>query len=124
MLCRAARNPVKPVSISNELLIFAQSDMDANNFAVDEDGNTVLLDFGEIGVLPSSLVMFVLSSQASFTAAVAKSLGWPGSANRAPMAAISSILWRTSLPSLGASTYSSRGTRINVRCRFRRGRLS
>lgn len=83
MLRRSAQNPVKPVSISSERLIFTQSDMDASNFAVDEDGNTVLLDFGEIGVLPSSFVMFILSSQASFTVAVAGSLGWPGSANRA-----------------------------------------
>jgi hypothetical protein len=103
-LSSLSRRPVKPVSISGERLIFTQSDMDTSNFGVDEDGNTVLLDFGQIGLLPESFVMYIMCSGTSFTASVAKSLGWSGSFNLTSMAVSSGCLWKTSDTTLGAST--------------------
>ncbi|CAA7268184.1 unnamed protein product [Cyclocybe aegerita] len=91
---------VKPVRISGERLIFTQPDIDASNFGVDEDGNTVLLDFGDIALLPVSFAMYTTSSDKGFTA-VAESLGWSGSSNLASMAVISHCLWITGDPKLG-----------------------
>jgi hypothetical protein len=104
MLSSLRKQPVEPVRFSGEPLIFTQSDMDASNFGVDDGGNTVLLDFGKIGLLPASFAIFTMSLDTTFTAAVAKFLGWSGSSNLASMTAISHCLWRTSDPRLGAST--------------------
>ena len=106
MLSSLRKEPVKPVRFSGEPLIFTQSDMDASNFGVDDGGNTVLLDFGDIGLLPASFAISTMSSGTTFTAAVAKFLGWSGSSNLASMAVISHCLWMASDPRLGASTYT------------------
>ena len=103
MLSSLRKQPVEPVRFSGEPLIFTQSDMDASNFGVDDGGNTVLLDFGEIGVLPASFATFTMSLDATFTD-VAKLLGWSGSSNLASMTAISHCLWQTSDPRLGEPT--------------------
>jgi hypothetical protein len=104
MLSSLRKQPLEPVRFSGEPLIFTQSDMDASNFGVDDGGNTVLLDFGDIGVLPASFAIYTMSSDATFTAAVAKFLGWSDRSNLASMAVISHCLWQTGDPRLGAST--------------------
>jgi hypothetical protein len=103
MLSSLRKQPLEPVRFSGEPLIFTQSEMDASNFGVDDGGNTVLLDFGDIGLLPASFAMFTMSLDDTFTA-VAKFLGWSGSSNLASMTAISLCLWQASDPRLGAST--------------------
>ena len=95
---------MESVRFDGEPLIFTQSDMDASNFGVDDSGNTVLLDFGEIGLLPVSFAIFTMSSDTTFTAAVAKFLGWSGSSNIASMTLISHCLWQVSDPRFSAST--------------------
>ena len=103
MLSSLRKQPLEPVRFSGEPLIFTQSDMDPSNFGVDDGGNTVLLDFGDIGLLPTSFAIFTMSLDDTFTA-VAKLLGWSGSSNLASMAVISHCLWLASDPRLGAST--------------------
>ncbi|KAF8887909.1 hypothetical protein CPB85DRAFT_1566587 [Mucidula mucida] len=61
LLSRLATNPVNSVSLSGERLMFMQADMDSSNFGVDEHGNTVLMDFQDVGVLPESFVAYTLS---------------------------------------------------------------
>ena len=104
MLSSLPKQPVESVRFDGEPLIFTQSDMDASNFGVDDSGKTVLLDFGEIGLLPTSFAIFTMSLGTTFTAAVAKFLGWSGSSNIASMTVISHCLWQVSDPRFGAST--------------------
>ena len=103
LLLTLATQPVKPVGISGERLIFTQPDIDASNFGVDEHGNTVLLDFGDIALLPESFVAYTMSSNKRL-AAIAESSGSSASSNLASMAVISHRLWMTFDPRLGAST--------------------
>ena len=109
MLSSLHKQPVEPVRFSGEPLIFTQSDMDASNFGVDTGGNTVPLDFGEIGLFPASFAIFTMSLDVTFTAAVAKFLGWSGSSNLALMTAISHCLWQASDPRLGPSACTWHG---------------
>ena len=103
MLSSLRKQPVESVRFDGEPLIFTQSDMDASNFGVDDSGNMVLLDFGEIGLLPVSFAIFTMSSDTTFTA-VAKFLGWSASSNIASMTVISHCLWQVSDPRFSAST--------------------
>jgi hypothetical protein len=80
-----------------------QPDMDPSNFGVDEHGNTVLMDFGEIAMLPESLAAYVLLSNDGL-AVIARSLGLSNS-NVASMTVISSCLWMVSDSKLGAVIY-------------------
>jgi hypothetical protein len=50
-----AKEPLQPVSLSGERVIFMQNDVHPSNFGVDEHGNTVLMDFEEMAMLPESL---------------------------------------------------------------------
>ncbi len=95
--------PVESVSLIGERLMFMQPDMDPSNFGVDEHGNTVLMDFGEIAMLPESFAAYTLSSNDNL-AVIARSLGLSRSPNVASMAVISSCLWMVSDPKLGVST--------------------
>jgi len=97
MLSGLRKQPVEPIRFGAEPLIFTQSDMDASNFGVDDGGNTVLLDFGEIGLFPASFAIFTMSLDATSTA-VAKFSGWSGSSNLASMTVISHCLWQVSDP--------------------------
>ncbi|KIM92108.1 hypothetical protein PILCRDRAFT_57571, partial [Piloderma croceum F 1598] len=97
------KHPPSADIFSSEPLIFMQSDMDPSNFGVDNGGNTVLLDFGDIGLLPASFAISTMSLDDTFTA-VAKFLGWSGSSNLASITVISHCLWLASDPCLGAST--------------------
>ena len=60
MLPSSGKQPVKAVRISDERLIFTQPHRDASNFGIDEHGNTVLvlLDFGQIVLLPEFFATF------------------------------------------------------------------
>lgn len=83
--------------------MFMQPDMDPNNFGVDEHGNMVFMDFGEVAMLPESFVAYTLCSKDSF-AISARSLGLSWSSNVASMAVISSLLWMVADSTLGTST--------------------
>jgi hypothetical protein len=106
LLSKLATNPAKPIRIVNDPLIFTQSDMHVSNFGVDECDNTVLLDFDEIGRLPLSFAKYTMGSGKgdSFNARVANLLRWPDNPNMDSMARVSSCLWMTSDPTLGAAT--------------------
>ncbi|KAL4070554.1 hypothetical protein J3A83DRAFT_4372740 [Scleroderma citrinum] len=92
---------VEPVRIGDERLIFTQSDMDPSNFGVDNEGKTVLLDFGDVGLLPVSFALYTMSSSSIFTAAVAKCLDLPPCSNLKSMAVMRGYLWVVSDPTLG-----------------------
>jgi hypothetical protein len=76
LLPASSVDPAKPIIIINDPLIFTQSDMYVSNFSVDECGNTVLLDFGQIGRLPLSFAKYTMKSggDGSFIARVANLL--------------------------------------------------
>jgi hypothetical protein len=95
---------VAPVSISHEQLVFTQSDMDASNFGVDDNGRTVLFDFGDVGLLPESFASYNVSLTAPFIVAVAQCLGWPSCSNLDSMYTICGCLWAFADPTLGTST--------------------
>lgn len=79
--------------------MFTQSDMHETNFGVDEDGKTVLLDFGEIAFLPESFVRFTLSNEKF--APIIESLGLSGKSNMAMMVEIAHFLVMVADPMLG-----------------------
>ena len=97
-----ARKTYSPVSICGERVMFTQSDMDDSNFGVDEHGRTVLMDFSKIGMLPETLVAYMLSKDD------AACLGLSGNSNlastRASMAMIAQYLAMVANPELGIST--------------------
>ena len=82
--------------------MFTQSDMDLSNFGVDENGKTVLMDFGDVGLLPETFGAHTMASNGAL-APIATSLGLSSDSN-ASMAAIAWLLGMTSDPKLGAST--------------------
>ncbi|KAG7095108.1 hypothetical protein E1B28_005893 [Marasmius oreades] len=96
---------VKPIVITNDPLIFTQSDMHVSNFGVDQCGNMVLFDFGDIGRLPLSFAKYTMGSHGngSFIARVANLLRWPNldNSNMFSMASVSSYLWMKANPALG-----------------------
>ena len=98
-----ARQKVSPVSVCGERLMFTQSDMDDSNFGVDEHERTVLMDFSEIGLLPETLVAYMLSSDNN-PGPIAASLGLLGNSNLASMAATAHCLGMVSDPKLSTST--------------------
>ncbi|KZP06660.1 hypothetical protein FIBSPDRAFT_876331 [Athelia psychrophila] len=97
LLSNLRKEPLESVSLSGERLMFMQPDMDPSNFGVDEHGNTVLMDFAEIAMLPESFAAYMLSSNDS----LASSLGLSKSFNVASMAVISSCLWMVADSKLG-----------------------
>jgi hypothetical protein len=103
LLSVTAQQKMSPVSVSGERLMFTQSDMDDSNFGLDENGRTVLMDFGEIGLLPDTFVAHTLSSDKKFDPIIA-SLGLSGNSNRDSMAAIAQCLGTVSNPKLGTSS--------------------
>ena len=96
------RNRVSPVKICDDRLMFTQSDMDLSNFGVDENGKTVLVDFGDIGLLPKTFVAYTMSSDDAL-APIAAALGLSSDSN-ASMAAIAWCLGMMSDPKLGVLT--------------------
>jgi hypothetical protein len=100
MLPAPMRNLRSPVKICGDRLMFTQSDMHLSKFGVDENGKTVLMDFGNIGLLPETFVAYTMSTDA--LAPIATSLGL-SSDSGASMAAIAWYLCMTSDPTLGAS---------------------
>lgn len=121
MSSELAKKRMGYVGLSGERLMFMQPDMDPGNFGVDERGNTVLMDFGEIAMLPESFAAFTLSNH---HAALATSLGLSSSSNAASMTRISSFLWMVYDPTLGAPTCTWYGISTNVRYRPGQRRLS
>ncbi|KAJ7292646.1 hypothetical protein C8J57DRAFT_1428746 [Mycena rebaudengoi] len=104
LLSRLAAHPPKPIIIIHDPLIFTQSDMRVRNFGVDKFGDTVLLDFGQIGRLPLSFVKHIMGSDEIFISSVANLLCLPDSPNMNSMARVSGCLWMTSDTTLGAAT--------------------
>jgi hypothetical protein len=105
LLSSLATNPAEPIIVINDPLIFTQSDMHISNFGIDGCGNTVLMDFGQVGRLPLSFAKYALGSKkdGSFIARVANLLCWPDNSNRNSMARVSSCLRMTSNPKLGVA---------------------
>ncbi|KAK0194720.1 hypothetical protein F5146DRAFT_448792 [Armillaria mellea] len=99
MSSNLVKNRAESVSLSGERLMFMQPDMHHSNFGIDEDGNTVLMDFGDIAMLPESFAAYTLSSNRH--AALATFLGLSRSSKVASMARISSFLWIASDAKLG-----------------------
>ena len=91
---------INPVKISHERLMFMQADTHPSNFGIDERGNTVLMDFGNVGVLPESFVTFKMNSG---LVPIMESRGLLRNPNSYSMAVISSVLWMMAGPTLGAS---------------------
>ena len=105
ILSKLAKDPTEPITIINESLIFTQSDMHVSNFGVDTCGNTVLLDFGQIGRFPLSFAKYtMMKSHYSFIAHVADLLHWSDNSNMLSTLRVSSCLWMASDPNLGATT--------------------
>jgi len=99
LLSTRSRQTISPVKICNDRLIFSQSDMDASNFGIDENGKTVLMDFFEIGVLPETFVAHTLYSKPVLApAAVALGLS---NKSITSMSAISSVVWMAANPKFG-----------------------
>ena len=84
--------------------------MHVSNFGVDKCGDTVLLDFGQIGRLPLSFAKYTMESNEgdSFIARVANLLCWPDNPNMDSMARVSSCLWMMSKPKLGSGNLCSK----------------
>jgi len=99
-LSKLARPGVKHVDFSNERLMFMQPTTDPRNFCIDEHGNTVLVDFGHIAVLPESFAVHTMGSNNP----IAESLGLSRNSNTASMSRIASVLGMIGDPKLGAST--------------------
>ncbi|EDQ98976.1 uncharacterized protein LACBIDRAFT_318417 [Laccaria bicolor S238N-H82] len=97
------RNTVASVNITNDRVMFLQSDLDKSNFGIDKDGKTVLMDFESIGLLPETLVLYTLSSDEIIGPFLTNTLGLSGTANLASLNAIASCLWMSSNPKLGES---------------------
>ncbi|KAI6016608.1 hypothetical protein PISMIDRAFT_13903 [Pisolithus microcarpus 441] len=83
---------------------------DMRNFGVDEHGKTVLMDFGEIGLLPESFIAHMLLS--SRLVPVVSSLGLSRSSNGS-MVVISSHLWITSEEKLGLDEHGNPRTGVS-----------
>ena len=67
MLPLQMKNRLSPVKISNDRLMFTQSNMDLSNFGVDEQDKTVLMDFRDIGLLPETFVAYTKPTCGSLT---------------------------------------------------------
>ena len=97
------KNKVPPVKISDDRLMFTQSDMDLSNFGVDEKNKTVLMDFGDIGLLPETLVAHTMTTYDGSLAPIVRSLDLSNDSNPS-MARIRWYLWMVSAPKLGTPT--------------------
>ncbi|TFK65683.1 hypothetical protein BDN72DRAFT_189287 [Pluteus cervinus] len=93
--------PIAPVVLRGERLVFIQSDVDISNFGVDHEGKTVLLDFGDVGILSESFASYTMNSMNAFTGAVAGCLDWPKTSNLTSMSVARQILWMYYDPTLG-----------------------
>ncbi|KAH8829916.1 hypothetical protein DL96DRAFT_1590927 [Flagelloscypha sp. PMI_526] len=101
-----ARRKLPPVDICGERLMFTQSDMDKSNFGVDEHGQTVFMDFGDVGLLPETFVAYTLcsgtmSGPIAYSDSIAASLGLSDNSNMRTMTAIAQCLWMVANPRLG-----------------------
>ncbi|KAF8329872.1 hypothetical protein F5887DRAFT_1003644 [Amanita rubescens] len=54
------KNGLSPVKISNDRLMFTQSNIDLSNFGVHEQDKTVFMDFRDIGLLPETFVTYTM----------------------------------------------------------------
>ena len=95
-----------PLSMSNDRVLYSQSDMDDSNFGVDREGRTVVLDFESIGLLPETLILCTLSRDHNLREVLPSLLatvGLSGETSLEWLAAIRSCLWMTADPTLGES---------------------
>jgi len=86
------------VSDQKDRLMLTQSNMVLSNFGVDEQGKTVLMEFGEIGLLPETFVAYAVSSHHSL-APISRSLGLSNGSN-ASMARVCGYFGMISDPKL------------------------
>ncbi|KAG8946888.1 hypothetical protein FRC04_011315 [Tulasnella sp. 424] len=98
---RFSRIGVEDISIAHERLVLTQSDINAGNFGVDDEGRPCIFDFDEIGWLSESLADYTLLRTTAFAADVAKSLDTRTSPNLASMGRVRSFLVMSSPPCLG-----------------------
>ena len=77
--------------------------MDLGNFGVDEQDQTVLVDFAEIGTLPETFVAFTMSTRDGRLDPIARFLRLSNGSN-ASMDKICWYLWVFSDSKLGTST--------------------
>ena len=70
------------------------------------EGNTCLLDFEDVGLLPESFASYTMSGNEPFVKEVAEYLQWPASRNLRSMGRIRSILVMIGDSTLGMSTYT------------------
>ena len=90
------------MKICGDRLMFTQSDMDLSNFGMDENGKTVLMDFGDVGLLPETFVAYTMSADRA-RAPIAASLGLSYD-SIGSMAAIAWFMWMSCDPTFGGST--------------------
>ena len=96
------KNGLFPVKISNDRLMFTQSNMDFGNFGVDEQDKTVLMNFRDIGLLPETFVAYTMPTYDSLDA-IASSLGLLNNSD-ATLARIRWYLGMVGDDTLGTST--------------------
>lgn len=110
--CKWATPLLQPVSFLGERMMFMQADMHPDNFGVDEHGNTVLMNFAEVAMLPESFAALTLISKRH--AVSAKSLNLSKSSNVISIAEYSSLLWSMADETLGTSICSCNGIQLKV----------
>lgn len=94
----------KPIVIIDDPLICTQPDTHVSNFDVDECGNTVLLDFAEIGRLQLAKYTMRSDEDDIFIPHLSNLLRWLDNFNMNSMARVSSCLWMMADPTLGTTT--------------------
>jgi hypothetical protein len=99
LLSTRAQKQLSPLEICGDRLMFTKSDMDPSNFGVDDHGKTVLMDVGDIGVLPETFGAHTMSSERLAPVAIALSLS---DSSNTWMATVSWLLWMVASPTLGA----------------------
>ena len=99
------RYTIPAVSFSGEQVVFTQSHMDESNFPDDLEGNTCLLGFENVGLLPESFAKFTMSD-GPFAKKVAEYLDWPDSRSLSSMGRIRGTLWMLSDETAGTSAYT------------------
>jgi len=93
----------KEIDLSNERLVFTQSNPHEMNFLIDKDGKICLVDFDTVVLLPESFASYTMHINTDpFVQEVAKFLDWPRSPNYRSMSVARSLLVMIADPTLGA----------------------
>lgn len=104
LLSNQGQRLMAPISISNDRVMYSQSDMDDSNFGIDEKGRTVLLDFESIGLVPATLILSTLFRDPTLRPVLASLLDTLELAGQISslksLAAIRNSLWMVADPKL------------------------